>query len=312
MQYILEYKDWLGTTQQVNIDSVNEEWGFEDSLHLVWDVVDAAADVIVPGSGSVLDFIHAATFFIEAAVENAKQSIEKNKVIGYIICGIITLSMIFALGPLKSAGIQLKAQAKAAMEAVANGAKVAEKGAAHIALDGVTKSINSITGLLGQISKAISDFITKFANSDLGKWIIKRFGGIDKAIVWFNQFMAKTVPTYLSDFLKMIAKINPTSAEKAVVTGAEKVVAGAEKAAVADIKAVSKAGGKAGAISISGTKTGERVKDVIADNKDSIKKNIDAISAKTNSIISQFKIPSPVVNQPISQITPGQAPNGLL
>ena len=63
MQYLLEYSDWTNQREQ----ELNEDWGWDDLAHLGVDVISAVADTVVPGSGSVIDIIHAISYSIQSS-----------------------------------------------------------------------------------------------------------------------------------------------------------------------------------------------------------------------------------------------------
>lgn len=263
MKYILEYSNWVALTGESQ--QINEDWSLEDWGHLVWDVVDAIADTVVPGSGGVLDFIHAATYFIESM-----KTQDKSNRLSYGLQGIITLTTVFEIGPLKSAGSMLKNQIKIIFDAVKSGAKPAEVALAKKAASTAVGAINTISGLINQIISAVANLIRKSVNSEVGQWIIKQFpAGIEAAIKWFTTFLTTTIPSMLKDFLTILAKLNSTGVGAAGEEGLEFLI---------------KAGGQAGVKSVGGSYALSSV--LPAGNS---KEKIQKTTSNTNSMISQLK-----------------------
>lgn len=58
----------LGTTGKVKAS--DDEWTLSDILHTGVDLVSTAADFIAPGSGAMIDVVHALTYIIEAEFES--------------------------------------------------------------------------------------------------------------------------------------------------------------------------------------------------------------------------------------------------
>jgi hypothetical protein len=113
MQYLLEYTEWTNRREQ----ELNEDWGFDDIAHLGVDVISALADSWVPGSGSIIDLIHALSYTVQAGF--AKTDAEQ---VSLNMQGLITLASVAAVSGAQAAAIALKAEIKIVMAAFAEGA----------------------------------------------------------------------------------------------------------------------------------------------------------------------------------------------
>ena len=79
MKHLMLYEEWCysGQLGKDALPPINEHFldsigvtNLSDVLHLVGDVAAGVADVIVPGSGAVLDFINMMSYFIQASLSN--------------------------------------------------------------------------------------------------------------------------------------------------------------------------------------------------------------------------------------------------
>ena len=225
MQYILEYSDWLSQKQEVKLDlvQINENFGFGDFLHVLVDVVSAVSDTVVPGTGAVIDFIHAGSYFIQAMIEKGSSQLS------LIMQGVITLATMLAIGPLKVACDRLKNGIKQIFEAFLPNAAKAVVDAAKLAAKGASESISSILGVINQIVKGVVDLINGAAQSKLGQWLTSKFGGLAKAVEWFTTFLGTTLPAKLKEVMQLLAKLNPSSVGATGHEGAELIAKGTAK-----------------------------------------------------------------------------------
>ena len=84
---ILTYEDWINENYQIDegfIDSIS------DGLHLLGDIAAGVGDVIIPGSGAVIDVINMLSYFVEST-----QSSDQNTILKLILSGTIQAFAIF-------------------------------------------------------------------------------------------------------------------------------------------------------------------------------------------------------------------------
>jgi len=201
MQYLLEYNDW--TTQREQ--ELNEDWGLDDLAHFGVDVISAVADSWAPGSGSVIDVIHALSYTLQANFANT----EAEKV-SLNMQGLITLASVAAISGAQALAIALKAQIKIVMTAFTEGLSnpTAFRLAKSVAPD-VSAKIKALLGMVESIGKWVGQKIKSFKNSELGEWVISKFGSIDIAITKIGEIITKSIPASINKFLQFLAKLNP-------------------------------------------------------------------------------------------------------
>lgn len=201
MQYLLEYNEWVLQREQ----ELNEDWGWDDLVHLGVDVVSAVADSWVPGSGSVIDIIHALSYAIEASF--AKTEAER---VSLNMQGLITLASVAAISGAQALAVALKSQIKVVMKAFTEGAtnKAAINLAKSAAPDVIAKT-NSLLGMVASIAKWVGEKIKAFKNSELGTWVISKFGSIDVALSKISTLITQSIPASIKKFLQFLAKLNP-------------------------------------------------------------------------------------------------------
>ena len=95
MNHLLNYQDWINeslTEWKLVTENDNEGWGewISHSLHLVGDIAGGIADMVVPGSGAIIDAINAIAYFIEAEIEQ-----DYNRKTLLMISGVIQIGSIF-------------------------------------------------------------------------------------------------------------------------------------------------------------------------------------------------------------------------
>jgi hypothetical protein len=201
MQYLLEYSDW--TTQREQ--ELNEDWGWDDLVHLGVDVVSAVADTVVPGSGSVIDIIHAISYSIQssfASTEAEKVSLNMQ--------GLITLASVAAISGAQALAVALKAQIKIVMTAFTEGLSnpTAFK-LAKAAAPEVSSKLKTLLGMVSNLAKWVGQKIREFKNSELGTWVVSKFGSIDIAITKISNLITQSIPASINKFLQFLAKLNP-------------------------------------------------------------------------------------------------------
>jgi hypothetical protein len=127
----------------------------------------------------------------------------------YIMCGIIQCVAVFAFGPLQAVTVAIKQEIKVVIESLT---KKTPKliAAARISAKALTVGLTTIKNTLADLSTNIVAKLGSSAFGDAVKWISKKLGGGD-VIQWIVKFFSTTVPAYITKFLKLLAKLNPTS-----------------------------------------------------------------------------------------------------
>jgi hypothetical protein len=201
MQYLLEYSDWANNREQ----ELNEDWGWDDLVHLGVDVVSAVADTVVPGSGSVIDIIHAISYSIQSSF--AKTEAEK---VSLNMQGLITLASVAAISGAQALAVALKAQIKIVMTAFTEGlSNPSALKLAKAAAPEVSAKIKTLLGMVESIGKWVGQKIREFKNSELGEWVVSKFGSIDIAITKIGNLITQGIPASINKFLQFLAKLNP-------------------------------------------------------------------------------------------------------
>ena len=201
MQYLLEYTEWTNHREQ----ELNEDWGWDDIAHLGVDVISALADSWVPGSGSIIDLIHALSYTVQAGF--AKTDAEQ---VSLNMQGLITLASVAAVSGAQAAAVALKAEIKIVMAAFTEGAtNPATFKLAKAAAPEVMAKTKTLLGMVADIAKWVGQKIKAFKNSELGEWLISKFGSIDIAITKLGDLITKSIPASINKFLQFLAKLNP-------------------------------------------------------------------------------------------------------
>jgi hypothetical protein len=201
MQYLLEYTEWTNHREQ----EINEDWGWDDLAHLGVDVISALADSWVPGSGSIIDLIHALSYSIQASF--AKTDAEQ---VSLNMQGLITLASVAAISGAQAIAVALKAQIKIVMAAFTEGlSNPSALKLAKAAAPEVSAKIKTLLGMVENIGKWVGQKIREFKNSQLGEWLIGKFGSIDIAITKLGDLITKSIPASINKFLQFLAKLNP-------------------------------------------------------------------------------------------------------
>jgi len=201
MQYLLEYSDWTNNRER----ELNEDWEWDDLAHLGVDVISAISDTVVPGSGSVIDIIHAISYSIQASFANT----EAEKV-SLNMQGLITLASVVAISGAQALAVALKAEIKIVMAAFTEGLSnpTAFK-LAKAAAPEVSAKLKTLLGMVSDIAKWVGQKIREFKNSELGAWVISKFGSIEIALTKISTLITQGIPASINKFLQFLAKLNP-------------------------------------------------------------------------------------------------------
>lgn len=200
MQYLLEYSDWVTQREQ----ELNEDWDLGDWAHLGADVLSAVADSVVPGSGMILDLIHAISYWVQSGL--TQSPIDK---LSLDLQGLVTLGSVVAIGAFQAAATSFKLEIKAIIDAFKKGANptmisLAKKSAAN-----ATSHAQKILSLITDVAKWVGSQLAKLKDSAIGTWLIEHFGsfkaGVDKVL----NFLTVQVPGSIKQFLSLLAKLNP-------------------------------------------------------------------------------------------------------
>lgn len=200
MQYILEYSDWVAQRER----ELNEDWELGDWAHLAADVISAVADSVVPGSGAVLDVIHAISYWIQSdSTQNQTEKMSLN------LQGIVTLGSAVAIGAFQTAAVAFKLEIKAITDAFKKGATPATINLAKKSASSAMSHAQKILSLITDISKWMGAQFAKFKNSTLGEWIIEHFGSFEAGVSKVLNFITVKIPNSIKQFLALLAKLNP-------------------------------------------------------------------------------------------------------
>ena len=202
MTYLLEYSDWVAKREH----ELNEDLDLGDWAHLTADVVSAVADSVVPGSGAVLDLIHAISYWIQSDL--TQSPIEK---LSLNLQGLVTLGSIVAIAAFQAAATSFKLEIKAVLDAFKKGANPAMISLAKKSAAGAMSHGQKILTLITDVAKWVGSQLAKLKDSTIGAWLIEHFGsfktGVDKVL----NFLTVKVPGSIKQFLSLLAKLNPTS-----------------------------------------------------------------------------------------------------
>lgn len=202
MQYILEYNEWVDRYSELN-----EDWSdVGDWAHIFTDVVSAVADSVVPGSGAVIDIIHAISYFIQSGVSSTPM--EKMTL---NLQGVVTLGSVVAIGAFQAAAVAFKSEIKLITDAFKKGAGQSVINLAKSSAGRVANHANQILKLLQDVAKWMGSKIKALANTQLGSWLLSKFGSLAKAETSISSYLTVKVPATIKQFLSMIAKLNPTA-----------------------------------------------------------------------------------------------------
>lgn len=182
MQYLLTYQDWVNESLKSwdlnQVEPINEGSGWlSTALHLTADIAAAISDVVVVGSGSVIDFLNALAYWIEAAFITANDEDSQNTKLELIICGFIQIAAMFAIGPIQAAIVKLKDSIKSLfgwMKTGLTGLTAAQKASIGTLANSARAAITEIIGIITTIGTKI-------------KGAIKPGGWAEKAVKWICE-----------------------------------------------------------------------------------------------------------------------------
>ena len=202
MTHLLEYSDWVAQREQ----ALNEDWDISGWAHLTADVVSAVADSVVPGSGAVLDLIHAISYWIQSDL--TKDPTEK---LSLDLQGLVTLGSIVAIGAFQAAAASFKLEIKAVLDAFKKGANPAMINLAKKSVAGAMSHGQKILTMITDVAKWVGSQLAKLKNSKIGAWLIEHFGTFEAGVNKVLNFLTVKVPGSIKQFLSLLAKLNPTS-----------------------------------------------------------------------------------------------------
>lgn len=213
MHHLLNYQDWINeslTEWKLVTENDNEGWGewISNSLHLVGDVAGGIADMVVPGSGAIIDAINAIAYFIEAEIEQ-----DYNRKTLLMISGVIQISSIFLFGALQTIAISLKEGLKWLFKAMATRALVLAGTRARAIVSGIKSIIAGFSDIIAAVSKYIGPG-SKFAA--VTAWICEKTR-LTNAVQWLNDYLVNTVQPVLKNFLEKIVVIIPENLKKIII-----------------------------------------------------------------------------------------------
>ena len=201
MKHLMLYEDWCATGKlDTTSYPINEDW-ISDAAHFIGDVTAAVADVTVPGSGAVIDFINMLSYFVEAHF--SLDSAEKTKL---IISGLIQAFAI--LDPINAIAVGLKTGLNKVFSFFTTktpAAAAAARVAAREVESGLNLILSGLQGLANKLTTAISG--SKFTQAL--KWLSGKLG-ITSAVNWIKTFITQTAVPFIKTFLaKLRDTFNP-------------------------------------------------------------------------------------------------------
>jgi hypothetical protein len=210
MRHIATYQDWRNIQEsQAYIESgvINEGW-VSDWLHVAADLVSIAADIVVPGSGAVIDIVQAISYFLEAF---AVQDKDPTSAGASALSGLVTLGSLALVGPMQALATEMKLSIATVRNGVVKGASPSSIKLARTASVGVVNFITEAIANVVKIGSNISDLVVKAANTKLGTWVISKFGNVSKFTSWIKDTFTVKIPGILKSFSDSLAKLNPAA-----------------------------------------------------------------------------------------------------
>ena len=226
------YEEWCsaGSLPQSAEPIFEIDMDWSTILHAAGDIAAAVGDVVVPGSGMVIDVINMLSYFVEASLKNPKTQL--NDIIKLSLSGLIQFIAVFdplnIVSTLKQGLNTIFAGARAA-------APQATVAAARYAAEGVRRGILS---LQNSALRVIGNVITTLSQSKFGQvisWLSGRLG-ITDVLGWLRRFVTQTLPGYIKTFLELLARLNPNAAGASGASGEirELIIKTAGKTALTD------------------------------------------------------------------------------
>ncbi len=209
------YEEWCsaGSLPQSAEPIFEIDMDWSTILHAAGDIAAAVGDVVVPGSGMVIDVINMLSYFVEASLKNPKTQL--NDIIKLSLSGLIQFIAVFdplnIVSTLKQGLNTIFAGARAA-------APQATVAAARYAAEGVRRGILS---LQNSALRIIGNVITTLSQSKFGQvisWLSGRLG-ITDVLGWLRRFVTQTLPGYIKTFLELLARLNPNAAGASGTSG---------------------------------------------------------------------------------------------
>jgi len=232
MKHLMLYEEWCsaGSLPQSAEPIFEIDMDWSTILHAAGDIAAAVGDVVVPGSGMVIDVINMLSYFVEASLKNPKTQL--NDIIKLSLSGLIQFIAVFdplnIVSTLKQGLNTIFAGARAA-------APQATVAAARYAAEGVRRGILS---LQNSALRVIGNVITTLSQSKFGQvisWLSGRLG-ITDVLGWLRRFVTQTLPGYIKTFLELLARLNPNATGASGASGEikELIIKTAGKTALTD------------------------------------------------------------------------------
>jgi hypothetical protein len=73
----------------------------------------------------------------------------------------------------------------------------------------VSSKLKTLLGMVSNLAKWVGQKIREFKNSELGTWVVSKFGSIDIAITKISNLITQSIPASINKFLQFLAKLNP-------------------------------------------------------------------------------------------------------
>jgi hypothetical protein len=201
MKHLMLYEDWCAAGQLTpDHQQIDEQVSWSDALHLVGDVAAAAADMVVPGSGAVIDVTNLLAYLVESHL--ATDQNEKAKL---AISAVIQAFAIFdPLNIISATKIGLNSIFRAFTQRTPQAIQTARLAAASVEV-GLTTMKNGLIRLAGTMATRLAD--SKFGSAIA--WVSKKLG-IPNVLAWLKTFLTQTVPNLITTFLtKLRNTFNP-------------------------------------------------------------------------------------------------------
>lgn len=177
-----------------------------DVLHEVVDFVSAASDLVVPGSGAVIDIVQALTYFLESSLDKNETS-SSAAIVSVIIC----LGSVALYGPMQILASKMKSQINLLRDGLVKNANESVIKKARSVSSDVFKFLDWILKNSASLGTKILEIVKTTSESKLGKWVTSKFGSSDKFSAWILNFFKVKVPGLIKKFIDLISKLNPSS-----------------------------------------------------------------------------------------------------
>lgn len=213
MIHLQSYSDWeriQNTNSNLDLIKINEG-EISDALHTIGDFVSVASDLVVPGSGAVIDIIQAITYFSEAALDKNEISASAST-----ISGIVSLGSLVLVGPMQVLASKIKSSITSIKNGILKGTNPTLIQKAREASAEVIKFLEWIKGNSVSLGNKLIELLKSAKESKLGNWIISKFGSVDKFTSWCLNFFKERVPFMIKKFAGIIGRLNPKSTSGAI------------------------------------------------------------------------------------------------